>query len=70
MKRIFMRTAFLAVLLLVLGSVSVSAVQPICLECFNLRCYAIFHDGYNTCVQLSSGCIAYGECTINLTISE
>ena len=63
--------AIVTVVLIALGVlVSVQAVQPLCLWCFDTQCVDIMADGYSTCIQLTNGCLAFGECSAGLTITQ
>jgi hypothetical protein len=50
--------------------VSTEAFQRLCQWCFALECVDIAADGYQTCIQFSTGCIAFDQtCSAGLTIT-
>lgn len=49
--------------------VPTGAFQRLCQLCFLGNCTDITADAYSTCIQLTGGCIAFGECSAGLTIT-
>jgi hypothetical protein len=69
------RLLWFAAITVVLGislsvTVPTGAFQRLCQLCFDTKCVDITADAYSTCIQLTGGCIAFGECSAGLTITQ
>jgi hypothetical protein len=70
MKQILRRVLLLS-LLLALGTLTsgpVDALQALCVNCFQ-KCEHTTHSAHSRCSDFTGGCVAAGECSINLTVT-
>jgi len=67
------RTATLVIaffIVLLTFASSAIGIMAICAECEIQICKFVIVDGRSSCYNLPGGCIAWGECTINLRYTE